>query len=332
MKALEETRPAAKDQMLPLITLQRWVGSHSFDATVAKVDAAFGGRAVIVDLTDDIFASGSRRPVHDTLDFLRDGSSGYRNWYDFVESQAHFIPALQTRIPAEIAAQVPRALSLGRGIVVRLTENMFPVAGAIASLLKVFTHPHDVLFVLDLERQSRDLLSKALMIHPVVQAIRAELPECIITTCASTFPESFTAIDRQDIYERQFFEVMRPVIGTDRTVYSDRASVRVDRNAGGGGAPAPRVDNALRSRWRFYREADEGDRDAGYQRAATAALACTDWTDLGIWGTNQIKLTASGGTGGINYAGASTAVRINIHMHVQAVGAAAAAIETEWTD
>src|SRR6185437_6554606 len=78
MSALEETLPSVKDALLPYIFLQPWVASKEFENTVAKVEAAVGHRPVIVDLTDAP-APANRRPVHDSIDALREPSDGYSN-------------------------------------------------------------------------------------------------------------------------------------------------------------------------------------------------------------------------------------------------------------
>lgn len=331
MTALEETRPDVKDRILPYITLQPWMASKQFANTVAKIDAAFADRSVIVDITDDVYAASTRRPVHDAIDQLRDPSGGYQRWYEFIDSNPSYIPSLQLHEPAEVASQIPRALALGRGIVIRLTEQMLTSAGPIANLLRVFPDQAQVYFILDLERQGRDLLSRGLSIVPAIHAIRAVLPHCIISASASTFPDSFVGLDRQDIFERQFHALMTPTIGENRTIYCDRGSVRAEQLGGGGGPPAPRIDNALATRWRFYREPDEDDRDLAYQLAAGAATGCADWHNLGIWGTEQISQTAAG-HGNIGSAGRSTAVRINIHLHIQGGGSVAGPAETTWSD
>lgn len=332
MQALEETKASAKDVMLPFIVLQPWATAKSFDSTLVRVQNAFSDRPIIVDLTDQVFVGPTRRPVHDAIEALRDHSHGYRNWYDLVEKNDNFIPTLQMADPASIPMQIVRASAIDRGLVIRLTESMIISTNDIVALLAAFPDHSKLLFIIDLERQTRDLLTKAATISAPLQIIRSAFPGAVITVCASTFPESFTTIDRQDIFERSFFDIIQPIVGADKTIYCDRGSVRAERRSGGGGAPAPRIDNALTRRWRFYREADEEDRDLAYQLAATAAIDCSDWTDLGIWGTNQIKITSDGAAGAIDNAGASTSARINIHLHVQAVGASPVSSEEEWVD
>lgn len=332
MTALEETRPAAKDRILPFITLQPWLSAKQFANALARVGAAVGDRPIIADITDEIYGVVGRRPVHDTIDGLRDATDGYRAWFDLIEAHENYIPTLQLGVLAEVPRQIARAIALGRGIVIRLTEPMLPRAADIARLLRGFLDQSQIYFVLDLEKQDRDLLSRGLMIVPIVRSIRSVLPDCIISVSASTFPSSFVGLSRQDIFERQFHNLILSELDEAKTVYCDRGSVRAERQGGGGGAPAPRIDNALAAHWRFYRVDDEEDRDVGYQRAANAAVTCADWRDLGIWGTDVILRTDRGQADAINSAPRSTAVRINIHLHVQAGAPSAASAETEWED
>ena len=71
----------------------------------------------------------------------------------------------------------------------------------------------------------------------------------------------------------------------------------MERQLGGGGPPAPRIDNALPTVWEFFRVSSEDadvDRDEAYRMAALATVRSPGWTNLGIWGTREIISTANG--------------------------------------
>ncbi len=138
MQALEELPSPAKDGTLPYIVLQPWTTAKQIENVVARVDAAFGKRPIIVDVTEAIYSGDSRRPVHDIFDSFRDSSGGYKNWYDFVANHENYVPSLQLGDPNQLARQIPIVASLARGVVVRITEIMFPFAEGIADLFRGF--------------------------------------------------------------------------------------------------------------------------------------------------------------------------------------------------
>jgi hypothetical protein len=314
MTALEELPPSDKNSMLPYIILRPWLTARHIENVLARVDAARGRRPTIVDLTADIFGE-PRRPVHDAFDALRDSANGYRNFCDFVAEHEHFIPSLQLSAPAQIGAQIRRFTALDRGCVVRLTGPTFGFSRQIAEQFSDVEDQSKIHFILDYARQSRDILTRAAGAIGIFQGIREVLPDCFLSVSASTFPESFVDLTMQEIFERQFHEEVFRHVGYQNVIYSDRASVRAE-SMGGGGAPAPRIDNALRTNWQFFRVADNEDRDAGFQEAAENAMQSNDWDNLGIWGTDEIIRTADGQRA-IASAQRSPAVRINIHLHRQ---------------
>lgn len=330
MQALEESSPSIKDKLLPYIVLQPWTTAKQFDNVITRVEATVGSRAVIVDITDEIFL-GNRRPVHDRIDELRDSGSGYKNWIDFLGEHPTYLPSVQLGDPTQLSTQVQNLSVLDRCVVVRLTELMFPYAADIARQFRGIIIHDRILFILDFQRQNRDILLKELIAANTIRSIRAVIPECYVSVSASTFPESFVDLDEQDIFERRLYDQVTVNVGGERFIYCDRASVRAERQGGGGGAPAPRIDNALPTKWQFFREPDEDDREVAYQLAAGRAIASSGWQDLGIWGTEAIKRTADGRENSIISAKLATAARINIHLHTQ-LGGGAAALEIEWSD
>ncbi len=333
MTAMEELAPAVKDLLLPHITLKPWLSAHHIEPVIAKVGAAVGHRPVIIDVTREPLALGeTRRPVHDAFDSLRDPTNGYLNFFKFIEEHENFVPSLQLAARGELPRQIQRAAALERGIVVKLTEPGFGASVEIAERLRRIDQ-EKIYFILDYQHKSRELLTRAAGAIGYVEGIRAVLPNCYISVSASTFPSAFGGLDRQTIFERQFHDAVVGQIGADRIIYSDRASVR-ERQSGGGGAPAPRIDNATQQEWTFFREDNDSiDRDVRYQQAATRAIRSESWVDLGIWGTTQIINTANGAAAIVSPQ-RSTAARINIHVHQQANFGALPAPDTEsdWTD
>lgn len=333
---MEELGPLAKDSLLSHMTLKPWRTAHHLEPVVAKVEAAIGHRPVIIDLTRETFNHlDQRRPVHDALDQLRDPANGYRNFFTLIEENENFVPSLQLAVLEELPAQIHRANELGRGMVIKLTEQMFGASARIAERLAEVEDQSSIYFILDYRQQSRELLARAAGAIEIANGIRRVLPNCFVSVSASTFPSTFVGISEQPIFERRFYNEVVRHVGRERFIYSDRGSVREERQRGGSGAPAPRIDNATPEDWYFFREDDTDlDRDEAYRRAAARAIRSPGWSNLGVWGTNQIITTANGGAAIIS-AQRSTAVRINIHLHRQANFGAALPPpggETDWTD
>ena len=318
MTAMEELAPAAKDALLSHITLKPWLTAHHLEAVTARVEAAVGHRPVIIDITRETYSHlETRRPVHDALDALRDPTAGYRNFIDFIEENENFVPSLQLATLAELPRQIRHAHDLGRGMVFVLNEQMFGASTLIAQQLKEIEDQSSIYFILDYRQQNRELLARAAGAISIVNGIREILPGCFISVSASTFPSTFVGVAEQPIFERRFYDEVVRQIGQQNIIYSDRGSVREERQRGGSGQPAPRIDNAAPQNWYFFREDDNDfDRDVLFQRAAARAIRSPAWDNLGIWGTNQIITTANGGAAIIS-AQRSTAVRINIHLYRQ---------------
>lgn len=128
----------------------------------------------------------------------------------------------------------------------------------------------------------------------------------------------FTGIVRQDIFERLVFDQVAAQVGQGAMIYSDRGSVRVERQRGGGGQPAPRIDYPQAGRWNFFRTPREGF--PGYrdmaERLQQEQPSIFD-SSLRVWGTLMIERTASHDSSAIRTPARSTAVRINLHLQRQ---------------
>jgi hypothetical protein len=337
MLALQSLPERDKNLLLPIFRLQPWVGARKLESALARIADAYGDRPYFVTLSDPDVVD-KRRQVHDQLDELRDASGGFDAWCRFLEDpkRSNLIPSLQLTNVGEFDAQAQRLNALRRGLLVPLEIGGFPFIRAIASRTAALTDGgRDVLFLLDWGRQTRSLLLLEAEATGYVQSILEVAPNAMVALSASTFPESFTSLTRQSIYEREFFEAVSQ--RSDRVIFSDRGSARAERTTGGGGVPAPRIDYALSRSWHFFRSDSSDDRPSAYQTQASHLMKDTAiWdSNLRLWGTQMIERTALGDEGAITSAARSTAVRINIHLHRQLFfGDPAAGYDTdeEWTD
>lgn len=333
MRALEELPNRTKDELLPLVYLRPWGAAHYLESAVSRLQEAYGERPIVVGLGYPEPAP-TRRPVHDELDELRVPRGGFRNWCEFIEESEHYIPAIQFGSPQQESEQIEYLSALERGLFVVVEEPGFgaiePLARRVASAT---SGGEDVCFVLDYRRVAADHLQRGAAATGLVRTILNRAPNCRVAISASSFPDAFVNVPEQAIYERRLFDVIQAQVG-DALLYSDRGSARAERQQGGGGTPAPRIDYPLRQDWRFYRSNDSYG-FAGYRQQAQRLIGQgAVWNpSLRVWGTQMIERTAAGDTSAISSPARSTAARINLHLQVQTYyddPAAAADTDEDW--
>lgn len=341
MAALEELPEKTKDRLLPVIHLRPWVSAYALQSGLDRLTAAYGTRPTVIAVGPPESAS-KLRPVHGELARLRDGEGGYRNWCEFIEDRGHehFIPAVQLTDAAQIERQVRTFYELDRGLVVIVPRGALAglrdLTRAVARQTEEGRH---ACFVIDEGRMDRDALSRAATLVGHCDTIRSICPQAHISISGSSFPDEFKGKKSQDIFERLLFDEVVAQVGTRRMIFSDHGSARVERQSGGGGLPAPRIDYPTDAVWSFFRTDDDKGID-GYQKVANALLKARvgdEETDpklfdkkLRVWGTLMIERTAKKLEPTISTPARSTAVRINLHLQRQTFfGDAVGLYETE---
>ena len=305
---------------MPYFPLAPWTTAHQLSSTLSRLEEAYGDRPCFVGLAEKEWDVATR-PVHAQLDDLRNPADGYRAWYEFVSRFPNFVPQVQLEDPGQLDVQVGRLRSLNRGLLIVVGQPLFDRITALEVLVNRISQltdgGNDALFLLDLGKVNNDILNWEFRTVPYAATIMQQAPNSFALISASSFPEGFTGISEQEIFERKFFIVARKYFG-GRLIYSDRGSARAERQSGGGGAPAPRIDFATKDKWTFFRSDDEGDRAKSYFSMARRAMASVDWDPkLNIWGTQMIQRTALEDHSAIISPKRSTAARINIHLHRQ---------------
>ncbi|MBZ9649391.1 beta family protein [Sphingobium sp. 3R8] len=330
MRALEELPGQTKDALLPIVHLRPWSSSHNLDRGLERLALAYGERPCVISLADPD-SKDAVRPVHHQLNALRQPAEAYANWCAFIEVHPNFIPAVQLQHTAELPAQVQCLHKLGRGLFVIVPKLAFGALDLLAATIAANSDGgRDVIFVLDFGRASRDHLQAAAICVGYINSILSRAPAARVSISASSFPEGFKDLTEQAIYERLLFNEVRGQIDTRSLIYSDRGSVRAEKQLGGGGTPAPRIDYPLQDNWKFFRSDDFGF--AAYQSQASALMRDTSCWDptLRVWGTQMIERTAAGDMSAISNPNKATAARVNLHLQVQCFyGDPGAARDTE---
>jgi len=323
MRALEELPNLTKDRLLPVIHLRPWVGSHRLENATGRIAAAYGDRPVVIAMGER--EQSNERLVHAELQALRSHADGFNEWCSFFERSANYIPAIQfSPEVTDEEAQIARLFGMDRGLVVIIEKPAFPAIGIIAKRVGERSNGGQGLcFIIDFGVAGRDHLEVAARASGFIDVIRGHAPEAYVALSASSFPDSFVGLPEQPIYERRLFDVLP---ARDGIIYSDRGSAKVERQTGGGGLPAPRIDYPLVADWKFFRCNDGTTGFAGYQKQSQALIATeTDgmWNPrLRVWGTQMIERTAAGDTSAIGSPQKATAARINLHLQRQTFYAA----------
>jgi len=315
MRALEELPNLTKDRLLPIVHLRPWVAAHRLENAIEKISEAYGDDRPIV------IAVGERelpneRPVFTQLETLRNPDNGFQNWCSFIEAHENYIPVIQLGDVQQEAREIERLFNLGRGLVLIIESRAFPVIAALAQRVGQRTNGgQDVCIVIDFGAARRNHTELLGVATDYINTVRQHAPRAFIALSASSFPDSFVGLADQQIYERELFDRLN----LPDLIYSDRGSARVERQNGGGGQPAPRIDYPLSISWKFYRSEDLVE-FAGYQQQARLLIADRNiWNpNFRVWGTQMIERTAAGDSSAIGSPSKATAARINLHLQRQA--------------
>ena len=317
-RALRELPDATKNLIFPVIRLRPWLTSKSFARSFEVVQEAFGDRRYGADLD-----SSPHLPSNDTTAYrefrsLFDTRDGYAQYYEVLEAHANAVPVLrlsQDR-PDATEAQLQHVRHLDRGLIIRVqVEHAFDVADTVRKC--VAADVTNRAFVLDCGWVQKDLLGRAAQCAALAQSIVAEDADAEIVIAGGSFPDSFAK--KGDTFtiaaqERPLFNEVRRQLNAGRIVFGDWASTRPPTEP----IPmtnVPRIDTAHRSEWASWRSAD------GESYTDVAARARRDEAldgDPDLWGEYMIVSTARGADTAIKSPTMAAAVRINLHMAIQA--------------
>lgn len=316
MRALEELPGQTKDALLPLIPLRPWVGSHHLKGSLDRIEKSYGKRPVIVSVGER--ETSKERPVFAELDRLRESAYGFANWCEFIEAHPNYIPVAQLGIdPAQEPTQISQLYAFQRGLVLHLERPTFGALNAISTIVGGLTDGgQGVCFIVDFGAASADHLQVAAQARGYIQTLKGQSPFAYFSISASSFPNAFSNLPEQAIYERQLFNEVAAGPGAEMLIYSDRGSARAEQLSGGSGVIPSRIDYPLFDNWKFYRSDDTGF--SGYVEQAKALIATDDWNgNLRVWGTQMIERTARGDHSAIDTPAKATAARINLHLQLQ---------------
>ncbi|MBB3938239.1 beta family protein [Aureimonas phyllosphaerae] len=348
IRALKELAEPTKDRLFPIVRLQAWSRPKAgqggpLERSLTHIKDALGIRpfALDVQVPRQLPTTEWAQLGIDEQSRLFAPSGGFANWCDIVETDERLIPTvIWADNHAALRTQVSRLAALGRGLVFRFRRSQGWNLADAASLLDLALGDGPVLFMFDCEQIGArdDLTAIGLSVRGAMLAVAGmfEPENSEFMLCGSSFPSQFAEINPEhaviDIRERVLFQMLRasPLLLQAGVVlkYGDHASVFAgEREPAFRGAP--RVDYPTRSRWVYHRCAQ------GFSTAVARVRADSRWDEtLLCWGAQRIRRAHGGDLQGLNSQSPWVAMRINIHLHLQAHhdDGGALVIEEAWVD
>lgn len=317
MRALSELPVSTKNKMVPIIKCRPWLNSKTISSVWSKVGECFGPRMFGLDLDATRCLPNDARDSYREFAALFNTANAYENYYNLVASLPYAIPVLRgiSELDSQIEGQLDCIEALERGLFVRILPKTAGNLAALAQAIKV-REIENAVFVFDCGWGPDILLSAASCVSLIDRIMDVD-EDFELVVAGSSFPDSFAKQGARipiPIRERQLFDEVRR--GTNRgvIVYGDWGSTRppVDpvpmKNV-------PRIDFALPGQWVAFRSDGEDD----YERLAERVLEDSDWQPgSGTWAEYMITSTAAGLDPAIKSPAMAAAVRVNLHMHIQA--------------
>jgi hypothetical protein len=317
MRALRELPDPTKNKIFPVIKGRPWLNALSLDRVYEVISESYPERAYALDLDSTKLDIASDKPSAKEFAALFDAGDGYANYYGKVGDLDFAVPVLRYHPPAplQLDRQLDHVQALDRGVIIRVLAD---APGPVSDIAERCTARavDNAVYLID-GGWGRDLLLKAAICVGLADSILDFDEDAEIVIGGSSFPDSFAKKgDRflTSILERPLFGEVRRNINRGNLFYGDWGSTRPPtepvpmRNV-------PRVDMPMSANWLSWRS--DGDED--YEDLAIRAVQDSEWSGgLGIWGEYMIESTAEGLVPAIKSPAMAAAVRVNMHMHLQA--------------
>ncbi|XYK81802.1 MAG: beta family protein [Labrenzia sp.] len=337
MNGLEYLPGISKDRITPVFLLAPWANSRTLEQAVERVQRAYPLRKYILDLDRDYIPSNPDSPAQTRWLELNTPANRFEQWRNFWSQFEYAIPCLQLagQSRVELDQQIQDIQLQGREFCLRIELFRPPtnLADAIQSVIDLGTA--DFCVVLE-GGWTADPLSLAARFNGLIQGIFSRLDGRIpIVVSCTSMPKGFqdiSGVASVDFDNRSLVEQIQRATNRTNIVYGDWGSTR-PREASHGRTPLPRIDYPQMRTWHIARNRDE---DWDYSSAAREIVDSPFWEGtLGIWGEQQIELTATDQSFAINSPHKNVASRVNIHLHRQAlygVDPAEVDLDDDWVD
>lgn len=317
MRGLKELDSARKSKIVPLLTLGRWPRATDFDKAAEKASDVMDGHPYFLDLTTDMTHLGDQQKI------LRDSSSAFKAWRDFLAKYHKAIPVVQLNLDAkvrDIFKQAQAFENTSGKLAFRIKDFVSDTPLVINAISAMDDSSNAIVFV-DCQYIRDSFVAYVTAAVAIINQLRNEFPELMIVIMSTSFPSSVIPFSDStqtkgeiDILERQLHA---RIGGNPVAIYGDHASIHsVVYDDVTIMRWAARIDYPQNFQWIFERRA--GDQTQGGFISAAKEIVRLD-PDIGtrnIWGEKMIIDAAAS----IPYGAAPSswiAVRVNIHLSRQ---------------
>jgi hypothetical protein len=315
--ALEELPTVTKNLIFPVIRLRPWLSSKPLSKASDRILKALGDRRFGLDL-DRLRIGHKSNETYEEFSRLFDKKNDFENYYSFVDSIPSAVPVLRSEAASEIGGEVQRAISLDRGLIIRIDVGN-PTNVQLIAETCTSEKLENVVFVVDCGWQPALLVYQAKCVE-IIKSIMKVTGDFELVVAGGDFPQS--GFDDKGTHflipgeERSLVETVRKQINEAEIVFGDWASTRRPTLESEIRRGRPRIDMPTRTGWECWRKAAAGKT---YQEMATAAVAGRKLgTESDLWGEQLIIATGQGVDPSIKSPNTAVAVRVNLHMIMQA--------------
>lgn len=329
LRGLKELPESTKDLLFPIFVLRPWPRAKSIAMAFDKVLDAMGGRPFGLDFEVEYPAANPNKVAELEFDELRSPDICFNAYYEKIAEVEGAVPVLRLTESVEcLERQIERIVEIGRGGFVRIRRSDLHFVPSIVDAISDLPSDEFSIFI-DAE-WSRDVLVQSNWVLAVAQTFFDQDPERAIVVCGSSFPDTFEKMGSSkefSINERLLFDLVRMNLNA-KLIYGDWASTRPPSYDNQIKRTVPRIDVAQVSEWPIFRsqkidrEDEDGEEFEGretYKEVTDRLISSTYWDNVPeVWGRYALQCTSDDLSSSIKSPQTAAAVRINLHMHVQA--------------
>lgn len=318
LKAIDRLDNSIKSRILPVLGI-RPGQHHNFYDSIGKYKSLTAKIRVALTLDESKLGAVKAQPASNQFAELFDSSSGFSNFFDFVEQWDSAIPVLQSKdgLYVEHENQIRNAQKLDRGLLVRVRQR--DSASFLECLKSGIFRSINHAFIIDGEWHT-DVLQLEAWISRMIDQISDLSPDSEIVCTSSSFPRDFSNIEGRGVIlndDRQLFDRLRSKQNFANLKYGDWGSTRTPSESRSS-SPRPRVDIPTERDWVTFRQ--KKSESGGFPKVCAQAERDSVWLSTpDCWGKRIIELTALDRPQRIKGTETASAARINMHLTVQAM-------------
>lgn len=317
MRALEELPTATKNLIFPIVRIRPWLNSKSLLRSTERLDEAFGNRYFGLDL-DAILRGQKDTVAYAEFEELFDQEAGWKNYYGFVRAHPFSVPVLRTSGDLQLDLQLSNVCEIDRGLVVRV-DVQSPISLNLIAETILQNRIENVVFVFDCGWRERLLQVQAACVG-LIKSVASVSTEFEFVAGGGDFPlKGFDNKGPQFSIpgeERDLVQAIRREINEVEVIFGDWASAREPKVEKAIMRSRPRLDMPTRTGWDCWRSPTNAGTYQDLAIRASQARQLGQMSDL--WGEQMIIATRDGSEPAIKGPTTAAAVRINLHMILQA--------------